>query len=195
MSSPCPRLDRARWLATCAAAAVALCGCQREDREYRGTPAPETAPAPPRQSALSPGGPPSPPPTDPRGRHYESNAYDINQGQRLYRWFNCNGCHAAGGGDAGPALMDAEWRYGGDIEHIYDSIAHGRPNGMPAFGDKIPSQQIWQLSAYVRSLGGNVPRDAAPSRDEGLSTTPPQTQLPPQKTSGAEPTHQQEPSR
>lgn len=194
MSLRCLPID-VSMLGACVVVAALLAGCEREDRDYRSTPAPETAPASPTQSALIPGGSGSPLPPDPRARHYETDAYDISQGQRLYRWFNCNGCHAAGGGDIGPALMDAQWRYGGDMEHIYDSISHGRPNGMPAFGTKIPPQQIWQLAAYVRSLSGNVPLDAAPSRDEGISKTPPGTQLPTQKPMGSDPATQQEPSR
>ena len=29
--------------------------------------------------------------------------------------------------------------------------------------------QIWQIAAYVRSLSGNVPQDAAPGRDDDLA--------------------------
>jgi cytochrome c oxidase cbb3-type subunit III len=112
-------------------------------------------------------------PRDPRARFYESNAYAISQGQRYYRWFNCSGCHANGGGGMGPALMDADWRYGGRIEEIYQTIEHGRPNGMPAFGEKIPEEQIWQIAAYVRSMSGNVDRLAAPSRSDRIRSTPP----------------------
>ena len=70
-------------------------------------------------------------------RDYENNAFHISRGQRLFRWFNCNGCHANGGGGMGPALMDDEWRYGGSIEQIYATIIEGRPNGMPSFRGKI----------------------------------------------------------
>ena len=37
---------------------------------------------------------------------YEENAFAVNQGKRLFRWYNCNGCHGQGGGGMGPALMD-----------------------------------------------------------------------------------------
>ena len=36
-----------------------------------------------------------------QGTPYETNAYQLNQGKRLYDWFNCKGCHANGGGAAG----------------------------------------------------------------------------------------------
>jgi cytochrome c oxidase cbb3-type subunit 3 len=47
--------------------------------------------------------------------------------------------------------MDAEWRYGGDPAQVFQSIAQGRPNGMPSFGGHIPEDQVWQIVAYVRS--------------------------------------------
>jgi mono/diheme cytochrome c family protein len=106
-----------------------------------------------------------------RAAMYEGNAYQISEGQRYYEWFNCSGCHAHGGGDIGPALMDDEWRYGGAITQIRASIADGRPNGMPAFGDKIPDEQLWQIAAYVRSMSGNADKLAASSRDDHMRTT------------------------
>jgi cytochrome c oxidase cbb3-type subunit 3 len=44
------------------------------------------------------------------------------------------------------------WIYGGRLTQIQQSIVEGRPNGMPAWGGKIPDQQIWQIAAYVRSM-------------------------------------------
>ena len=83
-------------------------------------------------------------------------------GLQLFTWFNCAGCHGArGGGGIGPPLRDKVWIYGSDPASIYQSIAQGRPNGMPAFGGKIPDEQIWSLEMYVRSLGGADPPVAA----------------------------------
>lgn len=77
------------------------------------------------------------------------------EGQRLFGWFNCAGCHGVvGGGGMGPPLRDSQWIYGSDPASIFQSIAQGRPNGMPAFGGMIPDEQIWKLELYVRSLGG-----------------------------------------
>ncbi|MDR7118048.1 c-type cytochrome [Caulobacter sp. BE254] len=77
---------------------------------------------------------------------------EIDRGERLYQLFNCDGCHARGGGDISPVLMDDTWRYGGDPASIRASIAEGRPNGMPAFAGIIPRRQIVQIAAYVRSM-------------------------------------------
>ena len=81
----------------------------------------------------------------------------MSEGQRLYTWFNCVGCHAHGGGGMGPALMDDEWIYGSDPAQIFSTIIEGRPNGMPTFGGKVNAQEAWQLVAYVRSMSGRAP--------------------------------------
>jgi cytochrome c oxidase cbb3-type subunit 3 len=185
-----------RCRSVCLAATLCLClaaGCDREKRDFSGTPPQSGGPAPPL-GELSPGGPGARP-RDPRGEMYENNAYHIGQGQNLFRWMNCNGCHANGGGDAGPALMDAQWRYGGDIDHIFASIDQGRPNGMPSFRGKLPPAQIWELAAYVRSLSGNVRKDAVPARSEGMSAIPPLTQIDPAPPASADPASNQEPQR
>ena len=180
MSSRC-RIEYALVLA-----ALLTGACDRETREFTGTPRPESGPEAAQLAALTPGADRSMP-ADPRGAMYERNAYHITQGGRLFRWFNCNGCHGNGGGSIGPALMDDGWRYGGRIDQIYSTIMQGRPNGMPSFRDKVTPQQAWQLAAYVRALSGNVPKDAAPSRREGMAAIPPPTRMKPQKPKVAEP--------
>ncbi|MGR4863953.1 c-type cytochrome [Caulobacter sp. LARHSG274] len=94
---------------------------------------------------------------------------EIDRGERLYQLFNCDGCHARGGGDIGPALMDDAWRYGGDPTSIRASIARGRPNGMPAFAGIIPERQIAQIAAYVGSLSAatSTPAPAKPGHGPG----------------------------
>ena len=99
---------------------------------------------------------------------YEQNAYALSEGKRLFSAYNCNGCHSMGGGGMGPALMDGNWLYGGKPEEVFSTITAGRPNGMPSFRGRIPDFQIWQLAAYVRSMSGQVSKDAAPSRDDHL---------------------------
>jgi cytochrome c oxidase cbb3-type subunit 3 len=75
-------------------------------------------------------------------------------GRALYLAFNCGGCHGgAGGGGIGPPLADEKWIYGGSAANIYATIVQGRPNGMPAFGPRMSGEPVWNLAAYVRSLG------------------------------------------
>lgn len=116
---------------------------------------------------------------------YRGNAWALAEGSRLFRWFNCSGCHANGGGGMGPALMDAKWIYGSDPATIYTTIADGRPNGMPAFRDRLSQEQIWQLVGYVRSLSGLEPKLSEPGRNDTMySHAPPSQTKPenPQKT-------------
>jgi cytochrome c oxidase cbb3-type subunit 3 len=103
---------------------------------------------------------------------YARNAWAISEGKRLYTWFNCNGCHAQGGGDSGPALMDTAWIYGGEPADIYRSIAEGRPNGMPAFGGRVPAAQVWQLVAYVQSMSGQLRKDVRSGRSDHMALRP-----------------------
>ena len=109
---------------------------------------------------------------------YGYNAWAISEGKRLYTWFNCVGCHANGGGGMGPPLMDSRWIYGSDPENIFATIVEGRPNGMPSFRGKIPEHQVWQLVAYVQSLSGNVPKDAAGGRQDSMQVRKQEQSLP-----------------
>ena len=111
-----------------------------------------------------------------RKNPYEGNAYAAAEGQRLYDWYNCSGCHANGGGGMGPPLMDEKWFYGHEPEQIYETIMNGRPNGMPSFRGRIPEDQAWQLVAYVRSMSGLAPKAAAPGRSDGISAGPAENQ-------------------
>jgi len=112
------------------------------------------------------------------GGPYESNAYQLNQGKRLYDWFNCKGCHANGGGASGPALTDGWWRYGPDRVSIFVSIRDGRPHGMPAFRDQLTPEQIWQVTGYVRAMGAYVATTAAPSRNDEMHSRPAENRAP-----------------
>ncbi len=108
-------------------------------------------------------------------KKYEGNGYAVSQGKRLFRWYNCSGCHASGGGGMGPALMDDKWLYGGKPNEIFSTIKQGRPNGMPSFSGHIPDDQLWQIVAYVRSMSGQLRTDVAPNRDDTLSPYKPES--------------------
>jgi cytochrome c oxidase cbb3-type subunit III len=164
--SPARATPLVQWLCVMSSL-LALAACHRENRYF--TP-PQQSDVPPAQVSMSGlvAGESSLQFREQQRREYEENAYHVGEGKRLFSWFNCHGCHANGGGDSGPPLMDDRWIYGGEIDEIYLTIVQGRPNGMPAFGGKIPSQQIWQLAAYVRSMGGHGPKAARPGRDEHM---------------------------
>ncbi len=156
-------------LVAVALVALTVGGCEREARKFE-PPGPSAEALNHEQNVAST-----------MVRQYERNAYALATGKTLWGWYNCNGCHANGGGGSGPALMDDVWIYGGDARTIYQTIAEGRPNGMPAFGARIPKEQIWQLAAYVRSMSGLAPQDAAPNRDDAFLTRTPESFMDSQK--------------
>ena len=133
------------------AALLLLAACARETRD-------------PRSNAMQ---------AADRGAAFEGNAWHIAQGQRLFAWMNCAGCHSHGGGGMGPPLMDDEWRYGGSMAEIASTILNGRPNGMPSFRGRITEDQAWQLAAFVRTLSAQTRHDIRPARADEPANVPP----------------------
>ena len=86
---------------------------------------------------------------------------------------NCVYCHGANGvGLIGPPLNARGWRYGGTPAQIYNSIHDGRPQGMPAWGESLPPEEIWRLVAYIESLGGAFPpANANPNGDAATQSS------------------------
>jgi cytochrome c oxidase cbb3-type subunit III len=162
-------MTRATSLAMLALAASILTACDREKRELHDSPVMVNRINTVRLSPLQPG--PATPDTILRV-NATTNAFAIAEGQKLFSWFNCSGCHSNGGGGMGPALMDDMWIYGSEPENIYRTIVEGRPNGMPSFAGKIPDSQIWKLVAYVRTLGGLSPMTARASRSDHMMMYP-----------------------
>ena len=129
-------------------------------------------------SALAPGLGQSRVTTDARAAPYYNNPQAVAEGKRLYRAYNCSGCHSNGGGGMGPALMDDQWIYGGRLEQIHQTLVEGRPNGMPAWGGKVPDEQLWQISAYVRSMSlpETIARNAEDTPSQLPAPVPPEVQ-------------------
>jgi cytochrome c oxidase cbb3-type subunit 3 len=146
-------------------ATLCFCACKREERGFRVQPPAAESINAKSLTDLQPG--PQTPPTTIKNE-YEENAYALSEGKRLYSAYNCNGCHSQGGGGMGPPLMDEKWIYGGRPEQVFSTIVEGRPNGMPSFRGRVPDFEVWQLAAYVRSMSGQAPKDAAPSRDDHM---------------------------
>ncbi len=153
---------------------LALVSCEREQRQFRIPPWAADRTKAGHAAALASG---SAQPATLIPGPYAENAYAIAEGQRLYRWFNCAGCHFRGGGGIGPPLMDEQWIYGSAPANIFATIVEGRPNGMPSFRGRLPDYQIWQLVAYVRSLNGLVAKDAIPSRSDHMSAKKPEPSI------------------
>jgi cytochrome c oxidase cbb3-type subunit III len=156
-------------------AVIVIVGCERESRPFRDLPAASARSQHEMQTSLQAGAP-----SPPRGSlsPFQENAWGQGEGKRLFTAYNCNGCHAHGGGAIGPALMDDEWIYGFEPADIFATIVEGRPNGMPSFRNRIPDYQVWQLVAYVQSMSGQTPIDAAPGRSDHIQTRTPENLTP-----------------
>jgi cytochrome c oxidase cbb3-type subunit III len=84
---------------------------------------------------------------------YEGDKNATATGGKLFIAYNCLDCHGAeGSGAMGPSFQDGRWHFGGAPGEVFESIYEGRPDGMPSWGGRITDDQIWMLTAYVRSL-------------------------------------------
>ena len=97
-------------------------------------------------------------------------SYAVSSGAAVFRTY-CSQCHGSGAAGAVgyPNLLDDDWLWGGDIENIHLTIAHGirneddddaRYSQMPAFGDLLEEEEIAQVANYVMTLSGAEPQDA-----------------------------------
>lgn len=90
---------------------------------------------------------------------------------------NCSQCHGSGaaGAPGYPNLNDDVWLWGGTLDDIYTSIAHGvrftqnddtRTSDMPAFGrdEILETAQINDVTDFVLSLSGKDHDTAAAER-------------------------------
>lgn len=103
---------------------------------------------------------------------YGGDSGAVRRGEQLFLGMNCSGCHGqdAKAGIFAPNLTDNYWRYGGSDADVFNSIYEGRARGMPAWGAALSTNQIWELVAYIRSLGGMTgPR--LPSNASRIDTT------------------------
>ena len=168
-----------RWVLSMGLCAISLVAvsCQREVRPFQTLAVASAREQKPVLSPIFPGGQPLP---EPDQSPFQKNAYGTGEGMHLFDEYNCSGCHAHGGGGMGPPLMDDKWIYGSDPGNIFESIVEGRPNGMPAWRNKIPDQQVWELVAYIQSMSGHEPIDVLPSRSDHLSAGTPENQRPAQ---------------
>ncbi|KXF89290.1 cytochrome-c oxidase, cbb3-type subunit III [Phaeobacter inhibens] len=101
----------------------------------------------------------------------ELNGYAVSAGSAVFKTW-CAQCHGAGaaGAKGYPNLLDDDWLWGGSMEDIHATIAHGirneesddaRYSEMPAFGrdELLEKDEIDQVVNYVMSLSGE-PQDA-----------------------------------
>ncbi len=134
----------------CAGFAVAGCtGPYPSDMAATAAPPAIPNPVGPIPGPWPGGNSPTPQVTNPLWNNSEA----VSEGRQLFVRFNCSGCHGGhAGGGMGPSLRDRDWLYGSSDGDVFDSIAEGRSNGMPAWGTRLPSDQIWKLVTYIKTL-------------------------------------------
>ena len=87
------------------------------------------------------------------GAHSEGKKEDdiaIGKKEFVERCVACHGPAAKGG--IGPDLTRTEFKYGKSEQAIAESIAKGRPGGMPAFKNDLSHEKIEGLVKYILSL-------------------------------------------
>jgi mono/diheme cytochrome c family protein len=80
----------------------------------------------------------------------------------------CQYCHGADGKalenidfEATNLTDPTRYRHGTDAVSIFASIKNGAGHDMPAFRDKASDEQIWQIVAFIRSIGPEEQRPKA----------------------------------
>lgn len=82
---------------------------------------------------------------------YASDRAAIHEGEEIFE-ANCAACHGEDlAGGIGPSLTDSEWIYGSADADVFESIANGRPNGMPPFGPALGNDRIWKIVSFLKS--------------------------------------------
>jgi PQQ-dependent dehydrogenase (methanol/ethanol family) len=86
---------------------------------------------------------------------FAGNPAAIAAGKTLYEQ-TCQSCHGGEArGDRGPALATGNFRHGGEDIDLFRTIRTGVPGTqMPAFA-LLPSDNVWRIITYLRSLNTN----------------------------------------
>ena len=116
-------------------------------------------------------------------------------GRLLYQT-NCAACHGAAGKGDGPTAFGLRPRPGDFTQHmipgkhtdgqVYLWIRDGYPNSaMPAWGQRLSDEQIWQLVTYVRTFA--QPSAPSPAGELAQATAAPPTAEPTAAPASSEP--------
>ncbi|MFV0476672.1 MAG: cytochrome-c oxidase, cbb3-type subunit III [Parahaliea sp.] len=83
-----------------------------------------------------------------------------NNGKVLFST-HCVACHGGEGKGnqmlGAPNLTDHNWLYGGDTDHIFDTIRHGRQGKMPAWKERLTEAEIKVLMAWIKASATDNP--------------------------------------
>ena len=104
----------------------------------------------------------------PADNPYRGDAQAIAAGQEVFV-ATCAACHKPdGSGLVGPSLVDPYWKYGREDPVLFETVAKGRPLGMPPWGAALGEEKIWKVLAYMETLPqSDVPGVGAPDGSAG----------------------------
>lgn len=83
---------------------------------------------------------------------FAGNAAAAQEGAETFATI-CSACHKPdGSGLVGPSLVDPYWKYGHADADVFESVAKGRPAGMPPWQTQLGADKIWKVIEYVNTL-------------------------------------------
>jgi cytochrome c oxidase cbb3-type subunit 3 len=88
----------------------------------------------------------------PTSNPFRGNAVAVGEGGETWATI-CSVCHKPdGSGLVGPSVVDPYWKYGNDDVALFETVAKGRPAGMPPWEAQLGSEKIWKVLAYMETL-------------------------------------------
>ncbi|HEU4550163.1 MAG TPA: PQQ-dependent dehydrogenase, methanol/ethanol family [Rhizomicrobium sp.] len=111
-------------------------------------------------------------PADTPNNPFAGNRAAIAQGEKIFN-STCTACHGpAASGGRGPALNTGTFSHGSGDYDLYQTIRSGvSGTQMPSFA-RLPSDDVWRVVTYIKSLSGGSAAAAAlpgqPARGEAL---------------------------
>ena len=99
---------------------------------------------------------PRPQAADVANNPFASDPRATQQGATLFDR-TCSGCHGPGAtGGRGPALASGVFQHGGSDNELFTTIRSGvQGTQMPSFS-ALPSDDVWRLVTYIKSLSGQT---------------------------------------
>ena len=88
----------------------------------------------------------------PQTNPYRGDTAALEEGKQVFMTI-CAACHKPdGSGLVGPSLVDPYWKYGSSDAELFETVAEGRPMGMPPWKSQLGSEKIWKVLAYMETL-------------------------------------------
>ena len=155
-----------RWLPLLSVGIVlAVPGCQQKQEVDEGAPVDQQAEAAPDTGGMAAGGETA---AGEAAGGEAAGGGDVALGKQVYD-VNCATCHGPNGGGDGPAgaglqpppanFTDAEWKYGGDLQAVKNTIMNGVPGtAMIAWRDALSEADIDAVARHeiAFSQGGGA---------------------------------------